>query len=578
MGEPGTPDERPAGWGKALSKDWWYKTAQAILIRLVGFPAGEGPPDDQAQRLADGLQIIFNAKEGADLGEREVRGFLGGTDDPSDQLQIALGDKLVERCGPLLTRQIAQSVSSGISGGKPPSAAVAPSRRDPAGAGVPPAGATVRRPKPRGQPPFWWQRWIDAQDDRFETELAKRVSIYESCLEVLSPWNIPQFTKLPEVQVNEEYWRKLYKDALNVSKMSIGIPGADSDDAYHVPDLNLVRGSLQSFWLLGELVHAQWQFEYMDAEIHNDVIAEYLFSAGLSPHNVGRNRGEFEDWRYKSPKDPEEVSDLGALLWAYGDPRDTQDKPWRPDIIDLSKRRVFEIKPLRTAHLGVLQLWRYVHNFNCALMFDWLEKPGGQGKDKPIPLSLEKPSGDCFREVDPTEFLKAYFAESDRKPDSGGASKGRIPRARQRAKRGDVEREIRRGGKIKVLPVPAFAIPGLVLYVVLRDPKAPRKPPDPAEPVVTPVVLVVTGLLIIAAVLVGVVVVAALAQGAATAAAPVLAEGGAAAAAPVLAEGGGAAAAPVVEVFGVPMTEELAPAALGRVSGTLSELSLAEKL
>src|SRR5690348_1226862 len=106
MDGSGTPDQRPAEWGAALTKDWWFKASDGLLRRVIGYAAGDGPPQDQTQRLADGLQILFHASEGADLGERDVRTFVGATSESTDQLQIELNDKLIEKCGPLLARQL----------------------------------------------------------------------------------------------------------------------------------------------------------------------------------------------------------------------------------------------------------------------------------------------------------------------------------------------------------------------------------------------------------------------------------------------------------------------------------------
>lgn len=252
MDGSGTPNQRPTEWGAAITKDWWYKASDGLLRRIIGYGAGDGPPQDQTQRLADGLQILFRASESSDLGEGEVRTFVGSGDESTDQLQIDLNDKLVKFCGPLLARGLAEADGDQTSGNPSPSAAVSNAPSVTSRPGAKGQGATVKRPNPPGQKPNWWQTWIDKQNAKFELERDNRVAIYEACLQTLSPSNVPKFTKLPEVQVNEDYWQGLFQAAVRLSQLAIGIPKGDDDDAYHVPGAELVPGNLRSFWLLGK--------------------------------------------------------------------------------------------------------------------------------------------------------------------------------------------------------------------------------------------------------------------------------------------------------------------------------------
>jgi hypothetical protein len=279
------------------------------------------------------------------------------------------------------------------------------------------------------------------------------------------------------------------------------------------------------------------------------------------------------DYR-KIRRSKEEPDQLGAAQWAFGD--------WRPDLIDFWENEIFEIKPVRTAHYGVLQLWRYTHNFNCALYFDWLTKPGAQDRDIPQPLRLGRPSDHCFREVDPSTFMEEYFRsrdEKDEENESGAGQRPRIPKQRQRARQSEIESVLRARGKIKVVPMLVPPIPGLVLYLVHSDkPDDDDKPKRPPRGGVLPkVAIVVTGVLVIAAVFVGIVMAtAALAEGAAAAESSALAlsEGGAllSSAAVALPESASTSGT-VLEAFGEPIDSKTAEASIAQMSKSLSQLN-----
>ncbi|PYQ41481.1 MAG: hypothetical protein DMF77_15615, partial [Acidobacteria bacterium] len=92
-----------------MDDDWWSKTADALLRRLVGFAHGDGPPPDETKRLSKGIQVIFNADTQDDRGERSVRSFLNSNNEKSDVLSVRLCDALAQRCGPYALRDIAQT-------------------------------------------------------------------------------------------------------------------------------------------------------------------------------------------------------------------------------------------------------------------------------------------------------------------------------------------------------------------------------------------------------------------------------------------------------------------------------------
>ena len=188
--------ERPAEWGSRLTSDWWFKASDALLRRLMGFGAGDGPPQDQTQRLSQGLQIVFGAPSSDDFGERTVRSYLSAENQSSDQLYVTLCDALVERGSPHLARQLAEAEGSGEEQASP-SAAV--SNTPSQGRRSPQASAAIVRPTPKGSPPNWWQSWIDKQNATFARERDSRIAIYQTCLEALTPHNVKAFTAIPAV-------------------------------------------------------------------------------------------------------------------------------------------------------------------------------------------------------------------------------------------------------------------------------------------------------------------------------------------------------------------------------------------
>jgi hypothetical protein len=501
------------------------------------------------------MQIIFQATESTDVGEGNVRNFLNANDEPSDRLYVTLSDVLATRSGPVLARELAQAEEPPQEVSNP-SIAVDPARP----LSLPQQGTTIVRPKPPGTPPNWWQRWIDTQTAKFETERDDRVVIFQTFLEGVSGSNRKVFAGIPAVQPNVDDWKRLFDRALAIAQTAIGMPAGANDDAYHFDSMPSVPPNLRSFWLLGELVHAQWQFEYMDAEKSHDIVAEYLFSKGAAPRKPNL-RGQFRDWR-RIRSDPEYADQIGAIQWSFGN--------WRPDIIDLADNHIFEIKPVRTAHYGVLQLWRYCHNYNCAQYFDWLEKPGAQGKEMPPPLLPGKVSGFYFRDVDPSDFLEDYF----------GSRSSRIPKTRRRAKRTEIESVLRRGGRIRVMPFRAAAIPGLVLYFVTEDKKTPDEPaPSTGEQIFR----VVTGILIIVALFVAVAYVlpaligGAIASGE-TAAVGSLVAGGVAAGLPSTPTPVTTSAERPIQMFDVALTNKEFEASTDRFSRTFESLNSSKVL
>jgi hypothetical protein len=553
MSEPGTElgGERPKEWGAKLTADWWLKASDALLRRLVGFPHGDGPPEEQKERLCRAMQIVFDPETSGDFGEREVRRFLGAYEESTDALYVRLSDALTERCGPYVLRRAAQSTSQEEDAPPRASAAVRgpPSSSPPPG--PPGSGTRGVRPRPTkpGAPFDWWQAWIDSQHAKFNDELEDRQTIYETYLHALDPRKRAEFAEDPAVVPNEILWRGRFDRAVACASMAKG-KQPDPDDAYHCPPPR-VRDDLRSTWLLGEMVHAAWQFQYLRDFPSSSVLAEYMFSAATLPGSS--DRGVLTDYREIIP-DEENPSWLGAAQWAYGN--------WRPDLLDFTKRRILEIKPVRTAPGAVLQLWRYTHNFNCARYFDELTKAGAQGTERYV-IAPEAVPEDTFAPVDPTGFLEDYFAAEDERRRAGV----RIPKRRRRARRSEVEGAIRKGRILTVVPLCCPALPGVVMYLVYDD-RDRRGDQDrlPTPEAIRNLVYVVTGIIVVTAVLVAIVFTSGAAAPAAAAALP-------SATGAVIGGVGVAAVATTVDVFGTSVEAKQFAAASDRTADTLARLT-----
>ncbi len=567
MAEAGITEERPAEWGPAITDDWWSKCSDAVLRRLIGFGGGEGPPQDQTQRLSKAFQIIFHAPESSDHGERAARTFTRSESESTEHLYVTLCDALAARCGPLVQRQVAEVKASQQDRPSSPSAAISgkpslPRRRSS------PNNARSVRPQPpspsrdKNAPPQlgWWQQVIiDATKRQFDEERLARERIYEEYLAALDPPLQLKFMAEPSVRPNPMLWEARFNRALAIAATARGIKQEMLDDAYHFGERYQVPANLQSQSILGELIHAAWQFHYLDAEPHSSVLAEFMFAAGALPDALPPIREtELRDYR-EIVTDEEVPTWLGAARWAFG--------KQKPDILDFTKRRIIEIKPVRGAPAGVLQLWRYTHNFNCARCFDELTKAGAMGTER-YALEPQSPDANCLPPLDLNEFLEQYFAAEDEERDRAAVRKGRIPSKRRRVGRTEVERSVRAGRKLKVVPFLLSDIPGLVLYLVHDENKPEQEQPDSAPSnTARNVVLVVTTLVVVAAVVAAIALLP-VAVGAATASAA-LAETGAVTAALTSGE------VAMVEMFGAGFQIGEFAAAASKVSSSLVQLGAA---
>ena len=240
------------------------------------------------------------------------------------------------------------------------------------------------------------------------------------------------------------------------------------DDAYHLtaPPMN----PSPSNWFIGELVHANYQFDYLAARPNNDVLAEFYvrnFNAKREP--------QFVNYRTLPDDDPL----IGPAQYAFG--------KTRPDLIDFAERTVYEFKPLRGAPLGVLQLWRYTHNFNLARLFDDLvaedraQKERGRTRYSLRPGAF--PDG-ILAPIELTQYVDGYMKK-----------KRGIDKTRTWAYFAGLRA---RGERLFAFPVLAPAIPGLVLYSVHTNNESPEQRRDVLKNIVVTGILVAAAILLIA--------------------------------------------------------------------------------
>lgn len=458
------PPDRDPSLGAAFDKKWWPGVADKILRHFLPYGAGDGPDPALVDPLSNGLQSVFGAQKSEDLGESNVRKFLKSpkstTDNLSDELMLSLGGRATEA----VQNRIASETGGLFPESKRKSLAVDPNRPRPSSSGSDLADKP-KRPYPRrsGQPEDYW-RSLGSADQSFMGERNARGDVYDTFLNSFESREQEKFSKDANVQVNEAAWQARHKAALAIGA---GAQFSIDDDTYHIPSIN--QAPNRSNWLIGSIVHAAWQIQYAASRWQDDILAEYLVSKGGTPTGGKRVRGELIDYRTIDTSE-EAPTYYGAARFAFG--------KYRPDLIDFTQRTVYEIKPIRAAASGVLQLWRYTHNFNCARYFDELYSAGAAGKDRyfltPAPLK-----GSPFSAIELTEYVDAYLGDKNNK------------NAKYKPEWVDMVRLRASGKRIYAVPILVPAIPGLVLYSIYDK----KKPGEAEQKQITD--LIKTGLIVV---------------------------------------------------------------------------------
>ena len=432
--------ERPRNpnWGEKIDQRWWTDAASLVLRRFINPGAGEGPDQSLVTSLCQGLQLAFDIENTDDLGEVTVRRFLKSPEDTDTAiLKDLFAENMFTRCAPVISNRSKYDRYSMFAEKKKKATMVLaqPSHG-------PVRTSSPRRPIPKGAKPGedYWQTPIRRANSAFDAESIQRNGIFDTFRLALEGESRAKFIADPAVQVNEERWRAYFSVAQIIAAGARGNSGME-DDNYHEPTGST---SLKSNWLIGQLVHARWQFDYMMSRPANAILAEYLFSGGATESGIAPVRGDLKDYR-EIEVDENNPTWLGASQYAFG--------KYRPDLIDFTSQSVFEIKPIRGADLGILQLWRYSHNFNCARYFDELTKSGAQGKARYSLQPNPVPEG-VFGPVDVTAYISTYLKD--------------MPKAKYRPGWADFAPLVNSGEKIIAYPVIIKSIPGLILYSLHR--------------------------------------------------------------------------------------------------------------
>jgi hypothetical protein len=201
-----------------------------------------------------------------------------------------------------------------------------------------------------------------------------------------------------------------------------------------------------------------------------------MFTKGGTPKGGQGIRGELMDYRDLDPN-PKNPTLTAAARFAFGN--------YRPDILDLTDRCVYEIKPIRAAANGVSQIWRYTHNFNCARFFDELNTAGAAGKGRYF-LSPAATNDSPFSPVDLTSTVEQYLTVR--------------PGAKRKSSWIDLYAMLKKGKSIYAIPVLVPAIPGLVLYSIHETNKPGKQEQDQLTEMIKTGLLVVGAVAVIAAI------------------------------------------------------------------------------
>jgi hypothetical protein len=372
IGEPGIADSPAA----TLDRSWWIGTAASIFSRLPGAPgAGEGSSPEQNVALAEKLMTIFGP-----IAENSRRlGKMFGVDS---------GEKgaLRERLAASLSAIAAPAVDAWRSAPAAAPAAPPPVREQTieiedigfAGAGVTAPPQALKR-RPTGSYP---SESKCIHDRRFKNE--GRLS----CVSKHRMMTYDVFRQAPQMEglrrelqrradLQQQLWTDRYWAAAYIAGRA---SEADIEDDFYSLPPNEQWGGLPSDKKIGQAVHEVLQERYLQYSGHRSrvIVSEigqrvHVFGAA----DKGARPAPIPFWDL-IPKD-ERHDEIGALAFSLGS------ESWhlRPDIVDMSARTMIEIKPIRSLHKGVLQLWRYLSNFRLAKAWDDLVYPKIPEKGQP---------------------------------------------------------------------------------------------------------------------------------------------------------------------------------------------------
>ena len=353
IGEPGTADSE----AKRLDVHPWAGTAVEIFTRLPrASGAGGGSTLEQNQGLAQQLMSCFGALATDALLLGAAFGVSSGN---KAELRENVAAALVRIATPAL---VALSSRSSARASLP----VAVEANQVSSGGAPLAPPVRLKGKPTGYYPEE-SRCIHeprfSNDGRLSCVRKHRFWTYDALLKALPKGNAREFESRADRQ--EGVWTKRYKTATVIAARAEGKFEIE-DDYYSLPNRDEF-GGLPSDKFIGTVVHETLQQAYLNHPplARNAVVSEegrrVCYFVGGKP---GARPIPIPFWNLVTEDDrPEAINSLayslGSATWHL-----------RPDIVDIDAKRIFEIKPIRSVHKGVLQLWRYVSNFRMAWTFD----------------------------------------------------------------------------------------------------------------------------------------------------------------------------------------------------------------
>lgn len=369
IGEPGISESEAT----QLTVGWWIGTAAEIFRRMPRAPgAGEGSRLEQDMGLAGQLMSCLGSLATNSLLLGSVFGVPSGN---KAELRDAVAAALARIATPAL------SAWSSISSQRAPLDVTF--KVDQIGMPGPQVAAppVALKRKPTGHYPSE-SKCIHASDFSDSGRL--------SCVTKHRKWTYDTFIKAPQMKgyvrefagradIQTSIWRKRYDLAAYIAGRANGKFEIE-DDYYSLPNRDQF-GGLPSDKVIGDAVHEYLQMKYLDhaRASKNAVVSEidrkvYYFLGGPP----GRRPIPIPFWDLVTDgKGPDVIESLAFSLGS---------KSWhlRPDIVDIDAKLFLEIKPIRSVHKGVLQLWRYVSNYRLAWIFDDIAYRQRGEKQKPI--------------------------------------------------------------------------------------------------------------------------------------------------------------------------------------------------